>query len=496
MANEPMIMRCMAPIAASMVRCIRDNGRFISVASFLKDLSPSLFLLLTRHCGKQNAKNEFSDFRFDKKGEGSIKGHVATNIPALVGILLSMYVQDRPFITVKDKEASLEKFGEVENGHEALEEDGDDEDVEVDNQADLDPSDARIRMKKFKAVLNFEKNSIRDNHVDFGNWFHVTSDLRTFMLTMPMVKKNTPDGSLPPVGTAFKTDSTKKEWKFGSSIAKDWGENEPMFFFPEMYKEEACTLDKFLHIICTGGFKDPEEEREWYSSHPPSDIEKLDEDDLEENHGTVGRQILGARVFWEKAESDCRVLTKMPKSKSETDFKVVMDRIWNIVGGTYNSWDNLHGDEDIEETDEKDESIPVRGLFNAKEMALVKKKGRPALLALAQQCELVKNRALMHLAAHDLDDDSASAVRYKLENHFNNRHCVPKQGSWNAEGPLLKPLTQRDVKDRLDQFKKHLRTTAKELEAEQQQNHEPDAHEGKHFVLVQFRKSKSNIPNS
>ena len=557
LAKEQAQQRLLCPIAAAMVRCVRDNGRWLSVAKYLHQFSPTLYKLLVQKC-LNIAKDKFADFRIKCSDVKSDLDYVASNIPVVLAIIIYMYVEDRKFVLYNKKETearakweAMKEAGEDENQGDEEDTGGDEKSVdksrsdsssesddemeeeEVESSIEVDddegsqgssdlsfdseegePEDqvkepSKKRPKKStsrkkeesKEEESTEESPVkkcRNDRLDKGQWFSVRSGLRTHLLTYPKIegRMQRSDPAFPRVGTAWRMSNDDKVYKWGKHISsRDWSNNEPIFILDGLNYDEGCTLDRFVHMICSGGFQDSVEERVWFKKHADVDMAKAEKKDLL-TRGQVGRQIYYVRNFWCKCEVDLKLIKIIKKKKGKEpfmDYDGVMVRLQKLLAGALKKNDFIKIFDGLDEEDDESNSnkfggLKVDGLFKDLHFRLAKK-GQPGMEQLAHQLELQKQRVLLHKAALSLTSVADSKIQYDFAKHFNNSAAdPPKNGTWNAEGRLVTTLARNNVARDFECYKELLLTTAKSREAELGVNHKQDNIEGKsNYRTTTFR---------
>ena len=475
-AQQYMVQRYMHQVAAAMVRCVRDNGRWISVAKFLKPLCPNLYKILVhnpRLATKVNEKN--FDFRLKRLNPKKTTAEdVATNIPVAAALILFMYLQDRKDFIFVTGEKEMREVGN-----------------------DMEDIDHDVEEEKFDDPTKKTPTNIpRDVTYDKGYFFSVKNALRTHLLTLQKA------GATPTQKPGFVWSVTSKDdgYKFGKCVnGFNWTETEPLFRLPGMLN--WVPLDSLLHMVCSGGFRHMHEECEYFTDYPKINLLEAPKEELY-GQGNVGRQIYAVRKLWQNADSSLQAIKKMVKPKKNQppyrDEAGINDRLQKLLNGTYSNAELkkiLSSNEDDEEEEEDGgRSIKVDGLFSK---GMMSKKSVPAMEALAQQCELLKNRTLLHLAALSGNSEDNKLWKYDPNQDFNNEACTSKnKGNWNAEGPLLQKLTRDNVATQVECFKKLLQSMGKSLEDEQKTDYHPDDIKGKKFETIHFEICIIDLSNS
>jgi hypothetical protein len=241
------------------------------------------------------------------------------------------------------------------------------------------------------------------------------------------------------------------------------------FVLNGMNKDEGLPLDKLIHAIASGGFVSPQEEMTFLQQHPNIDLTKPDHWKLAAETGRIGRCVHAVRNLWVKIEDDPLLILKPSKNYDDENLahKEVVGRLHQITAGSF-KYDKFYQSMDAEETSDNEEdqqnAIPISGIF-LKEHIKKMEQGKPHLVALAKQLELVKNRVCLHLALDDIASASTSHVSYAFSKHFNNK-AIDKttKDSWKCEGPLLRITTEHAVHARREAFKTLL-TSAIEKES-------------------------------
>ena len=506
-ATEYMEQRFYSPFAASMVRCLRDNGRFLSVSSYMKTFSPTLYDLLTKELRRTSVFN-YKDFMHNKEKELSVSEAAGSNIPPLLAVLFYLCVESRKFLLASDEAKCREICEQWEENQEddgalgpkSATEESDPMDLEKTDNSDREESDAEI-----VEASSFESRSEkgeekdlkgRDDDVDEGEWFSVVNPSRTLLFKLPVAKKS---AKVEP-GTAWKKGANEAEFKWGRSLQCDWGKITPLFYFPGMLVEDACPIDEFLHMITTGGFKNPSEEKRWFDTNPK--FRFTDKDDLT-TLGSVGRQITSVREFWKKLEKVCPLFLTGTKITSGLDWGLIVERMWKILDGSLPAknfpdlWDppedNMKNKTKNKEATNDVKIAAADGFFTKKELK-TGVQGKEALKSIAHQLQLKAYRACLHLGAADAKQKDLFS--YTLESNFNNDLLGDKKGAtWRSEGELLSRMTTTTVKMTRMEFRDQIRKIATQKKKRQKSRFDPLNVGGKFVqkIFVYFPNEYSKI---
>jgi hypothetical protein len=217
---------CCAPL----VRCVKDNSRFMSVSKSVKKYSLTLYNVLTKWCNKSNKKYDV----IIKEAETGKNVPIVTNIPLLLSLVIALFIEDHRYVAMPVTQTTKK------------------EDV-LEITMDKNPKDYKNEMEK--------ASDSRDDH---AKWIKVVNNCRAKLLGITMV--TTADYV---DGKTYKKESGKAN--FGLAILQEWEKNEISFFLPGMTDPktgipETAKLDELLHMICSVGFFSQLEESKMLAS--------------------------------------------------------------------------------------------------------------------------------------------------------------------------------------------------------------------------------------
>ena len=289
LAVKPLAFRYQSILARSLVRLVRDNGHFLSVAKRMKHKAPTLYAMLVHTCLQEPDAVSSVDPSFGYKlGEFFLQGSkrkVATNIPVLLSIVTYLYVEERPHVLcATDATTAKEHFAQIVQNAKH----GERQTMELDMEDPPEPSE-----------------TCGHDHVDDGkgNLLDLYCPLREYILTRPFKRSKKKDrklgGEYLPGEIYIASDS--KDYKFGKTVNRDWTQDVVSVGF---YKCRPVPFEHALHAIATGGFITPQEQKAFHDKHGEVDFDDPATEQFLRGEGETGRRILAVNHLWVHIEKE------------------------------------------------------------------------------------------------------------------------------------------------------------------------------------------------
>ena len=456
-AKEYISQRFQSLLAAKMVTCVKNHSRWLSVATSMKIYSPKMFEILTKYCkmvSNSEASKKLEDFVIRDTEKTLSPTDVATNTAALLCILTALYVEDRPFHSATNKDQIAAKWKHLQ---------------------EYEPEYVYSTVLRDKH--GGETHLCGNDRTDKGaNFINVVNTFRNHFLNLPKSSNPTGEGFM--AGQCWSLGGGKQQdeypFKFGKHSLLDWSEQSIQFFFADELGgivEDALDIDKFLHVIATGGFASAQEEAEWWTNNDDSlNPDKTEDWEEIKNTGSVGRRIVATRKFWIKVESTSKTLNNMlmkkPKGKKEQnpqyDWKKAMTRLFSINGGSPN-WDSFFDASSAEE-EASDKRLHVSCVFTKtqlKNMTL----SPNFLLAQAEDYHLKYHHLAIHQALHDLATNDTS-FDYSILADCHN-YYLQKKVHKDTFGDIMTTEVEKDFTERVAKYKALLKASYDHLVKEQ-----------------------------
>ena len=321
-AKKPMLVRFQAPIIAGLVRCLKDNSRFVSVSTHMKLYSKTLYSILTEHCKMDNLKTNF--IIKEKKTGDTIP--IVTNTAALMAIISYLYVMDRKHsaFTVSGSKNGLSWEKVLEIAYK---------------------KDSVTYLKEFKKLDVFTDTKTE--------WLKVYNPCRGKLLSLKFVipKENKGDAGIEE-GAKKKKKSKKNSddvdtlipgihyqpksgvSNFGDTMLQGWEENEPQWWLdgmvdPDTNEPESLRLDELIHAISTIGFASQTEEEANFINHEKQI--KANNFSAKKVKTKLQRRIEAIKRFLTKLENEFPLfVTSNGMTETPRD---IMERLWTIHSG-------------------------------------------------------------------------------------------------------------------------------------------------------------------
>ena len=452
--------RFMSILAKSLVRLLRDNGRFLSVSKYMKTVAPTVWNLLVNQClekppdykGNKETGPPFN-FILAEPFQGGNKRPIATNIPLVSGMFLYAYVEDRKHLMhAENSQTAKAHYKEV------MEEE---QDGGVDQLEDG-------RLEKSMGLLDEEKADAPedqpicgDNKRDKGKRFTLYSEVRKKLLTTPMStgKRNPLTRKEYWPGECFIASDQDKH-KFGRYMRLDWRKEEVTVRFPGCKKR--IPYDQALHAITTGGFATAEEEKAFFAQLaqlPNPDMDLFDDanEELLQSMGEVGLRIIAVKKYWKYLEDECGLL-KVEGGPKEEALPIILKHLYEINIGSF-EW-GVYLDEPVIELEKVrkssqavTEETVVDGTFTNSIASKYKKAG---LYYAQHSLALQFTRACFHKAGALMPSNKCLYT----ERNFSKKVWEKKEEKdWASEGPLLRRLSEEMTKQTVNRFRTLLSNT-------------------------------------
>ena len=466
-AKEYIQQRFMSLIAKDMVKCLTNNGRWLSVSKSMEKFSKKLYRLLTNFCGKQNGmkSNDF-DFVLTSMNVSFSGKEVCTNIPALVAVLLLCYYEDRQFLKANSLELARKDW-------ETRKATGVVQVTEVTDGGN---------------TIQLAGNTERD----LGNkWFHVENSFRTLLLNLPK-KEGKRGADLEPGQGWMPSGGTGDDpFKFGKSTRVDWSKQSILFFLSHWKEGDGVTFDQFLHVIASGGFISQEEEAQWTNDHPNINLDEKGRWNQIQKIDATGLRIVSTRKFWMKIEknhplwgAEKKGASKLPPETMEAtlglDWTTIMNNLWQIIDGKKVMQSII---ENKSATTATDANLQVSAVLSGP-MVSRGRAGIDQLKSLVQDLGMKYHHALLHQALYEIAPNNTN-ISYTLKEHFGN-HGLDKKASWASYGPHAKKTVEKEIVEKTATLKTRLSTAAGELSKKLKTDYHPDDIVGKSSLVYSF----------
>ena len=454
--KKQVLVRFQAPVTAALVRCLRDNSRFISVAEPMKEFSPTLYKLMTNLCKVDNTKQNGANFII-KVQELSKDFPIVTNTAVMMAILSYLYVLDRKHTAfVITKETTVEEVLE----------------------------------KTYKgSKTDYEKviESMNISCDQSTEWLRVVNPCREKMLSIETVNGPKKDKTTPKKKKKKAAEKDDREeipgvlWKFQSGKSnfgdvqlQAWEDNEARWWLPgmedpESNEPELLTLDELIHCISTLGFKSQKEEEDNYM-----DVEKhlAKKPSEKQRKNCLRRRMNAVKRFLIKLEDECP-LFKNDDEKSSKE-QEAYKRILKIHDGS--EWkDILFEKKDTVKVEKKDKAS---GKLDKKEIkkVLASDNTGSALDTWARSTGLQFQRLCFMKAFQEIMDEKE--IKWDKYDVIDDTNAKPDFN--HTEGPLLQTVANSDKASRVRLYKSRIHAL---IDKEKDDNEAFDS-SGKKIILV------------
>ena len=498
--------------SAAMVRALRDHSRFLPVSKEMQAVAPSLYQVLTNTCaeplgsGKEGA---YGDFVLPKGKNSDF--FVASNIPVLVALIVYSFFEERKYLEnlglLLESATKTSKEKDKGKGEAAPAGGAGGSEAKKPHKGDWFEQQCYKNWDTVKTNNNQTGEiTCGDDHQDEGGTISVASDIRTHFLQMAKESewkkgksRDEFQNAIP--GDYFKLtgEAKKAEWKILARCNIAWSEpgqhaghgldvsgDYRFSLCGGDVKECGVTIDRAFHVISTGGFLNPREERVFRRANPDVDLTNQEQvDNLRAEGPNTGKaallaRIKGSRAFWRKLETGNLFKSLDPKAPGVASERVIAERLWAIMNYSFDHeahWKQVEtmekrakakrdGKEDPEsDVEQQEQPSSVAGEFPPAEQ---KAGGKGVLeakdVALTEEVRSV--RACLHRALYNVSVKALSVkgkgpkmqLDYDLKQHWGNNYIHYGDSTYNSEGPLLRSLADMSVHMRTAQFESLIET--------------------------------------
>lgn len=442
-AKKPMLVRFQAPIIAGLVRCLKDNSRFVSVSTQMRLYSKTLYSILTEHCKMENSKTNFI-IQVKKSGD---KNPIVTNTGALMAVISYLYLLDR-------KHAAFTISG-TSNG------------ISWEEVLQIAyKKDPATYMKEFKQL-----SISSDTHAE---WLKVHNPCREKLLSLKFIipgdgneetgnqgsakkkkkksKKNSDDTEAQIPGVHFQPKSGVSN--FGDTMLQGWEKNEPEWWLdgmvdPETNEPETLKLPELIHAISTLGFASQREEEDNFFQHK----KQLESKKFPEGKVTskLQRRIEAIKKFLTKLENEFPLFRDGEGNIDEPSN--IMDRLVAIHSGG-DLKDTLFDKKISKKKDAQEQSL---GILKSGVLKKITESESPR-----QELDNATLQAGMHFHRF------AFMVAYRKIMEESNKEWDPTTFVSNrfaqdqfdgTEGPLLKAATEKEKRQMITIYKRLIKNS-------------------------------------